>query len=68
MPDIEITFDPPADFDELPAEVIARIDRLAEDLAALGPDWLLQVIWGDLRDGTNQLTATPATNQTGATE
>lgn len=60
MADIELTFTPPATWEELPAEVLARVDRLTEDLAALGADWFLHVAWGDRDHGTHALLATPA--------
>lgn len=66
MPDISLLFNPPAAWDQLPAEVIARIDRLTEDLAELGPHWILHVLWHDHQHGTNQIVARPATTQTGA--
>lgn len=60
MADVQLTFDPPAVWDQLPAEVIARIDRLTEDLAELGPEWTVHVSWADPQHITNQIVATPA--------
>jgi hypothetical protein len=61
--DVQVAFYPATARRHLPAETLAHIDQLTQELAELGPDWLLQAFWGDRRDGINQITAEPATTK-----